>query len=198
MSAVEKTTKISLQEFFNFVQDSPTKAEYYKGDVFDLGEVLNMAGGSKNHSQIQGNMVTALNNALRDKPCIVHPSDMMVHIPTADAVFFPDVQVVCDPENEERSTIATYHPTLIVEVLSQSRAAYDRGGKFQIYVKIKSLREYVLIEQDTMQVDVFSRPAFEENWTFRSYTQAEDRIELPSLGIQISVADIYHKVVFVG
>jgi Uma2 family endonuclease len=191
----EPPTKITLQEFFAFIEESPTKAEFYKGEVFDMAEVSNMAGGSRNHSHLQGNMVTALNIALRDQPCIVHPSDMMVHIPEADAVFFPDVQVECTPENDEQSECVNYHPILIVEVLSPTGAAYDRGGKFQVYMKIRSLREYVLIEQNTMQVDVFSRPTFEENWIFRFYSKPEDLVAFPSLGIQISVADIYHKVV---
>lgn len=178
-----------MQEFFAYIQDSPTKAEYYKGEVFD------MAGGTKVHGALQVNMSTALHNALREQPCIVYSSDTMVHILEADAVFLPDIQVVCDKETLEQKGLANYHPILIVEVLSDSRAAYDRGGKFQAYMKIRSLREYVLIEQDTMQVDVFSRPSFEEDWIFRSYSKPEDLVALPSLNIHISVADIYFKVV---
>lgn len=121
---------------------------------------------------------------------------MMVHILDAQAVFFPDVQVVCGEENHDPKGTATYDPILIVEVLSDSRAAYDRGGKFQTYMKLKSLREYVLIEQDTVQVDVFSRPSFEGDWIYRSYSKLTDTVIFPSLNIRILVSDIYAKVVF--
>lgn len=189
MSAGGKISHITVAEFFDFIKDSPKKAEFFKGKVFD------MAGGSANHSQLQGNTITSLNIALRNQPCRVYTSDMMVHILDANAVFFPDVQVVCDEYDHDPKGLATYHPTVIVEVLSAARAAYDRGGKFQVYMKIKSLREHVLIEQSTLQVDVFSRPSHDADWTYRSYSKPGDLVALPSLGIEIPLADIYAKVV---
>lgn len=190
MSTVEKKSRATLQEFFSYIQDSPNRAEFFRGEIFD------MAGGTKAHSALQVNMSTALNIALVDQPCIVYSPDMMVHILEADAVFFPDVQVVYAAENEHQQELATHSPSVIVEVLSPARASYDRGGKFQTYMKIRSLREYVLIEQETVQVDVFSRASFESDWIYRSYTHLDDQIDLPSLNIQIAMKSIYAKIVF--
>jgi Uma2 family endonuclease len=190
MSSVEKRYTATVEEFFAYLESIPGKAEYFKGEIFD------MAGGTKAHGLIQLNIGATLRSMLSNEPCIVYPSDVMVEIAVAEAYFFPDAQIVCNEEITDLQKLSTASPTVIVEVLSESTAAYDRGGKFQTYMKIKSLREYVLIEQETAQVDVFSRSSFEEDWIYKSYSGLGDSFYLPSLNLRIPLAEVYAKVVF--
>ena len=127
---------------------------------------------------------------------MVYPSDVMLKIPASESIFFPVSQIVCDDDNLDQAASSTENPILIVEVLSESRAAFDHGGKFQAYMKIQSLREYVLIEQTHIRIDVLSRKEFDADWIFRSNTSLEDKIHFESLNINISVQDIYAKIKF--
>src|SRR5919206_4091804 len=132
------------------------KAEY-KSEYFD-GVVYAMAGGSERHNLIAANIIIALGVQLRDRPCRVYPSDLKVRVPNSRKFFYPDVSVVCGETqfaDEERDVVL--NPIVVVEVLSESTAAFDRGKKFQSYQQIESLQEYLLVSQDEFVVEHFLR-----------------------------------------
>jgi len=123
---------------------------------FVAGEVFAMVGARRVHVAISLNIAAKLKNHLRSGPCRAFMADMKLEVKAADAVFYPDVLVTCHPD-DLKAEIAMHHPTVIIEVLSESTAAYDRGDKFASYRQIESLREYALIDPDSRRVEVFRR-----------------------------------------
>jgi Uma2 family endonuclease len=154
------------------------------------GQVLAMMGGSLPHTDIALNIASALRQLLKGR-CKVRNSDAKVGITQRGPFVYPDVSVTCDERDRNAQQFSRY-PCLIVEVLSPSTEAYDRGGKFALYRRLESLQEYVLISSETKSVDLFRRSQWGE-WTFIPYTEGDD-IKLMSLGLTISVNVIYEDV----
>ena len=155
-----------------------------------------MAGGSPNHNQISGNVITGLNFALDEKDCIVYTSDMRIRVEKAKRAFYPDVSVICgelEYFDDNKNTLT--NPLLIVEVLSPSTAEYDRRGRFFCYRQLESLREYVLIEKDEPYVDVYTFQD-EGRWLLQTYTELSQNIKLNSTNTEIPMSRIYKKVNF--
>ncbi len=124
----------------------------YKNEYFD-GEIVAMTGASRKHNLIMTNVLGALWEQLRGKPCEVYPSEMRVRIPATNLYTYPDVVVVCgEPNFEDEHVDTLLNPTLIVEVLSKSTAAYERTVKFGHYRTLESLAEYLLVAQDEYHV----------------------------------------------
>ena len=140
-----------------------------------------------------------LGNALLDKDCTVFNSDVKFHIEAEDKSCYPDVSVFCGPaQRSAQDTRALTNPVLLVEVLSETTAAYDRvspdrGRKFHSYSKLPSLREYVLVEQDIQQAQVFYRSAPNETWSMQWYTGEGAEVVLQSIGVTLLLSDLYHK-----
>ncbi len=127
-------------EYLAWERAAPDKHEFLGGEIFA------MAGASFAHNKIVGNIVGELRDALRDRPCDVTPSDLRVKIPAVGLYTYPDAVVVCgEPQFEDDKLDTLLNPTVIVEVLSDSTEAYDRGKKFRYYRTIPSLRDYVLV-----------------------------------------------------
>lgn len=156
------------------------------------GEIFAMAGASRRHNLIAANLTRELGNALIDRPCEVYPSDMRVG--AVDRSYrYPDVSVVCDePRFEGDKEDVLLNPSLVVEVLSDSTEAYDRGDKFAHYRSIDSLRDYVLVSQHIERVEHFHRLASGE-WRYRALG-AGDALRLDDHNVTIPVARIYTKV----
>ena len=180
-------THFTVQEYIAMEQNSLEKHEYHKGEIFA------MAGGKPNHSLLASNTIRAIGNALikNKKPCNTFTGDLQIAMSDED-YSYPDLSVICGkietyPENPN----AAKNPILIVEVLSDSTEKYDRGEKFRKYQQIPSLQEYVLITQDSMRVEVFSKHETIIFWQYRSYENPEEAIELKSIDAQISLQDIY-------
>lgn len=168
------------------------KAEY-KSEYVD-GVMYAMAGASERHNLIVGNVVASLHFPLRKTPCKVYPSDMKVRLPNARKFFYPDVSVVCGDArfaDEERDVLL--NPLLVVEVLSESTAAYDRGKKFQSYQQIESLQEYLLVTQDEFVIEHYVRQP-DDKWLYTKATGLEASVRLPSLSCEIALSDVYDKV----
>ena len=123
---------MSLDQFSEWVLTQERKYEYYKGEVFD---VYAMAGAKADHNRVAGNVFAALHSGLKGKSCEPFIADMMVRVESDDGGYYPDVLVTCSPDDRARQSFKT-DPLLIVEVLSPSTAAYDRGKKFASYRKI--------------------------------------------------------------
>ncbi|MCU0443879.1 MAG: Uma2 family endonuclease [Microscillaceae bacterium] len=156
-----------------------------------------MSGATTNHNIICHNWNGLLWYHLRDKDYLIAQADLRVHNPEKNSFFYPDLVVIANEPaylDEEFDTIL--NPLLIVEVLSEATEAYDRGKKFTIYRQLPSFREYVLVAQNAMSVDVYFHKA-NGDWQINSFTQPNDMIHLQSLDIQLKLADIYAKVKFV-
>jgi Uma2 family endonuclease len=167
------------------------KAEY-KSEYVD-GVMYAMAGGSERHNLISANTIISIGVQLRNRPCRVYPGNLKVRVPNSKRFFYPDVSVVCgEPRfaDDERDVIL--NPVLIVEVLSESTAAYDRGKKFLSYQQIDSLQEYLLISQDEEIVEHYIRQS-NDTWLYTKAIGLEETIILPSIECEITLRDIYDK-----
>ncbi len=188
MSAAIK--RYSVDEYLAFERDSPTKHEYFDGEVFA------MAGATVPHNLVASNALRNLGNALVDRPCIVLGSDTRVVCPTGLRTY-PDVVAVCGPpQYEDGRRDNLLNPIVIVEVLSPSTERYDRGKKFEHYRTISSLREYVLIASDRKSIDHFARQDAGTQWLLTSFSGEQDVVNFPALEVGIPIAEIYAKVEF--
>jgi Uma2 family endonuclease len=149
-------------------------------------EVYAMAGASENHNLLALNIASELKNQLKGTPCRTFMADMKVSV--ADDFYYPDVMVVCAADNENEYYKKS--PVIIVEVLSKTTRKFDQTSKRLRCQAIPTLEEYVLIEQDKGEIQVFSR---NQNWQ-SLYYYLGDRITFQSLGITVSVEDIYYQV----
>lgn len=170
-------------------EDSPVKHEYRDGQVYG------MAGASNAHVLIAVNFATALRTHLRGKGCLTLASDTKVHIQAINTYYYPDVIVTCDERDRAFNNFVRY-PCLIVEVLSDTTEAFDRGDKFADYRQLESLQEYVLVNQKRMSIDVFRRNQADQ-WVLTPYTNGTD-IELASINFQVAIATLYEDVTFTG
>lgn len=178
--AVQKHDFISEADYLAGELVSEIKHEYIDGEVYVL------AGASRSHNIIATNIARKLGNHLENTPCTTFSSDMKVK---ADGCFFyPDVSVVC--EDKQGDDYFTESPIIIVEVLSKSTRRRDKSTKFQAYKTLPSLQEYVLIDQDFVEIEVCRR---NENWFPTRYFLG-DEVRFESIGLTLSVADIYQRV----
>ena len=175
-----KRTFITEEDYLNGELMSEIKHEYIDGDIFA------MAGASKNHQRISVNVTRQLGNLLENTPCEPFSSDLKVKV--GSKYFYPDVMVVCN--DDENNEYYTESPTIIVEVLSRSTRRIDETIKKMAYQTIPSLQEYVLIEQDVVDVEVCKRS---EGWVSKHYFMG-DELTFESLNLMLSVEDLYHRV----
>lgn len=150
MGLPQRQMAMTAREFIEWESAQPEKHEYLAGEVFA------MSGARRTHVAVTGNCFALLKSHLRGGPCRPFMLDMKLEVEAADAVFYPDVLVTCHPD-DLKADLSMRHPKVIVEVLSESTAAWDRGGKFALYRMLESLEEYALIDPDARRVDVFRR-----------------------------------------
>ncbi len=182
--------------FENWLEDERAALEG-RSEYLD-GEVFAMAGASLKHNTIVSNLNRELSIQFKGRPCQVYTNDLKVLIRSANAGKYPDVVAHCgEPELLDDHRDVLLNPSLIVEVLSDSTAAYDRGGKFALYRQIPSLREYLLVSQDRVRVECYRRDA-DGRWTLTDYTGLDDQVPLESLDCTLALAEIYDKVEFVN
>ncbi len=185
MATQSNFPKMSVEEYFKLDESSlETKYEFIDGRVYML------AGGTADHSTINGNILTALKNALRGGQCRIHGSDLKVRLSEKRFVY-PDISVSCDPRDRGKITVMQY-PVLIMETLSPSTEAYNRRKKFSYYRACMSIQEYVLIDTQIQAIEVYRRDQ-EPFWKFSAF-EVGDQVELTSLGISIPVSAIYEDV----
>jgi Uma2 family endonuclease len=188
MSSQPKTF-LTPEQYLEIERSAEYKSEYYQGEMFA------MAGALEAHSFIAANIVAEFREQLRKRPCGIYPSDIRVH--TATGLYtYPDVVVVCGERKYiDRHPDTLLNPTVIVEVLSPTTEAYDRGRKFEHYRTIESLREYLLVSSDRIHADLFTRQA-DGSWNLTSANGPEDAIKLQSIDCRLNLADLYEKVEF--
>jgi Uma2 family endonuclease len=143
-------TAFSADDYLAWEERQTDKHEYVRGEVFT------MVGARREHVVVSGNLYAAFKQRLRGGPCQAYVSDLKLRVEAADAFFYPDVMVSCD-QRDHAASLFLSHPTLIVEVLSESTAAYDRGDKFAAYRTLPSLQEYVVVDVQARRLETFRR-----------------------------------------
>lgn len=180
---------LNPEAYLEAERNRETRHEYINGHI------LAMAGASRRHNQITFNIAKLLGLQLENRPCVAFVSDMRVKVSLTEIYAYPDLVATCQaPEFEDSHTDTLLNPSLIIEVLSDSTEAYDRGEKFAHYRRLPTLVEYVLIAQDKMRVEYFLRQ--KEQWLLSEFCQPDDRMALTSMGCELRVGDIYDKVRF--
>jgi len=189
MAALPKTF-YTPEEYLALDRAAEFKSEYHAGEIFA------MAGGSENHDTIIVNVTVSLGSQVRGGPCRLSTADMRVQIPEADRYTFPDVTVVCGERQfaDERRDVLL-NPTLVVEVLSRTTEAYNRGEKAKAYRQLASLQEYLLIAQDRPHVEQYKRQP-DGRWLLSEADDLGAVVHLPSIGCDLALADVYEGVSF--
>ena len=161
---------------------------------FALGEIFAMTGASARHVEIVGNIAGDLRNQLRQRPCRVYSTDLRLCVDAEQRYTYPDVVAVCSQPQFLDDTLDTLlNPELIVEVLSESTRNYDRGDKFQQYRGITSFREYLLVDQERVHVERYSKQS-DGTWSLWETDALGDVVQLNSVGAALPVSEIYFKI----
>ncbi|MCK8604443.1 Uma2 family endonuclease [Desulfoferrobacter suflitae] len=180
-------SRYTAEQYLELERRADYKSEFINGQIYA------MSGANRIHNQITFNLAGLLHSQLRGRPCEAYVADMRVKISSTGMYAYPDVAALCgDALFEDTHLDTLINPTLIIEVLSPSTEAYDRGGKFAHYRKIQSLIEYVLIAQDRYSVERFLRQ--EDQWLFSESTDLSGVVHLQSIECDLSLRDIYDKV----
>ncbi|MBC8117089.1 MAG: Uma2 family endonuclease [Candidatus Saccharimonas sp.] len=190
MAAPQRKPRLTPDEYLEFERQSEFKHEYFDGEIFA------MAGGTPQHSLVKTNVVRELSTGLKGHRCTTYDSDLRVLIEATGLYTYPDASVFCDELRLEsgRKDVAV-NPTVLVEVLSASSEAYDRGKKFGHYRQIPSLREYVLVWQEEPRVESFYKND-QGVWTLTEAAGMDAKLPLASLGVSLSLSEVFDKVVF--
>ena len=178
---------LSVDDYLRLEAKSPIKHEYIDGKAYA------MAGASDSHVTIAGNLFAALRTHIRGTGCRLYISDMKAQVEARNRFFYPDVMVTCDSRDQETGTYKRF-PKLIVEVLSKSTEAFDRGDKFLAYQALESLQEYVLINTRHQRVEIFRRSE-SGLWVLQFYSVEDETFELKSIGFTGTFNELYEDVV---
>ncbi|ATG88732.1 Uma2 family endonuclease [Methylomonas koyamae] len=188
MSAVLQQTRYTAEEYLSLERRSTSiKSEFHDGQIYA------MTGASREHNLISGNIYRELSQQLKSRPCEAYINEMRVKATEARSYHYPDIAVVCGkPEFEDAQVDTLLNPMLLIEVLSPSTEAYDRGGKFAHYRKIPSLREYLLVMQDQPGIERYLRQG--EVWILSETLGLEASLALESIDCRLSLREVYDKV----
>ena len=180
--------RLTPREYLEFERASEIHHEYYEGVVYA------MSGAKRRHNLVVSNIVAMLTTQFKDRPCEVYSSDMRVKAAATGLYTYPDVVAFCGEarfEDDEEDTLL--NPSIIIEVLSPSTEAYDRGEKFAHYRRISSVAHYVLISPDRMRVEHF-RPQSDGSWVLDEHSQPDETVELTGIRASLPLSEIYDKV----
>jgi Uma2 family endonuclease len=177
----------SIKEYLTLEKDSLEKHEYYKGEIFA------MAGAGARHNIISVNIISALAAGLKGKDCQPYGSDMRIHIPENSLFTYPDISIICGDiitsiDNEDAVT----QPVVIIEILSASTKDYDRGEKFRLYRAIRTLKEYILIDSESIHAERFAIND-EGFWQLKEYNSAEEEIIMTTVNVLLTLKDVYTR-----
>ena len=189
--AAHPKRKYNLEEYFELERSTNERFEYWNGDVYS------MSGVSENHARIETNSVTLLSNNLRERPCRVFPANMRIKVPSLPPYRYGDVSALCgQPIFEKIGGVgALTNPVLIIEVLSDSTEAYDRGDKFTHYKSIPTLREYLLIAQHRPHITQYVKQE-DGSWGYREVNDLSASLHLPSVDCVLDLSEVYRDVTF--
>ena len=189
MSSIAARTYLTPEEYITAERKATLKSEYLSG------EIVAMSGASNEHNLITMNTANGLYNQVTERGCRVYASDMRVGISQGVSYFYPDIAVTCDKPRFEDDVFDTLiNPQVVIEVLSDSTANYDRGEKFRRYRQLESLQEYLLISQDQVHVEHYLRQG--KQWILSEFSALENAVPLVSIGAELSLNQIYRFVEF--
>jgi len=178
-------TKLTEEEYLSFEKASNTKHEYYQGEIFA------MSGASRRHNIIFSNLFGQLAYNLKGKSCQPFGSDMRLYIPENTLYTYPDITIYCgDIKSADKDEDSSILPTVVIEILSPSTKEYDRGTKFKLYRGIPSLKEYILIDTEMMNVEIFTLTS-DNTWQLNELKHLNDRLTIQTVDFTISLSDIY-------
>ncbi len=184
--------RYTVAEYFALEEAALEKHEYRQG------EILAMYGGTLDHSGINSNVLREVGNRLKGKPCRAYDSNLRVRVGPGDRYVYPDALVICgepqfDPDDEKRTTVR--NPRVVIEVLSDSTEANDRGDKFASYRTVQTVQEYVLVSQHRPMIEVFSRLP-DGLWRLSVAVGTDAVARLESLSIDLPLSEVYDGVTF--
>lgn len=186
----EPSPKITRETYLDLERKAEFKSEFFDGEIFA------MAGASREHNLILANIIRILGNQLINGPCNVYPSDMKVRIEQINKYAYPDISIACEPEYfEDYHQDILLNPVVIIEILSDSTEAYDRGKKFIHYQFIPSLVEYILVSQKVHGIERFVRQK-EDIWIYSRHDLLEDIVPVGAAGCELPLREIYQNILF--
>jgi len=183
---------LTPEEYLVLERTAEYKSEYFAGELFA------MAGASERHASIVANLMYMLVGQLKGRPCKAYANDLRLKVSPTGLYTYPDVLVVCGTPrftDEQKDTLL--NPVVLIEVLSESTEAYDRGKKFDHYRALTSVSDYLLVSQDQHKIEHFVRQP-DNRWLFAAYTTLDDVVEIPSIACALPVRDVYDKVELAG
>jgi Uma2 family endonuclease len=179
--------RFTPEEYLTLERKAEYKSEYYDGEIFA------MSGASRQHNLIAGNIFAALHAQFRNRPCEAYTSDMRVKVRPGNMYFYPDVIAVCgQPQFDDVYKDNLVNPTVIVEVLSSSTEAYDRGDKALRYRQLASIQEYLLVSQEEPHVEHYVRQS-DNQWLLAETSDLGATVQLASIDCTLTLAEIYDK-----
>jgi Uma2 family endonuclease len=192
MVALPDRLFMSATEYLDWEPTQEERYEYWDGEVILRGSGLIYNYNDRNHNRISLNFAKLLDDALLNRDCDVYIADVKVQVEPGRKYFYPDVVVTCDKSDDDAQIVQS--PCLIIEVLSPSTEAIDRGAKFARYRQFQSLQEYILVQVDRPKVEIFRRNE-NNQWVLSEY-DLDDRLLLESIGVEIAIADLYRQIQF--
>ena len=182
IAAKDHPPKLTPEEYFDWEEKQLEKHEYIDGQIYA------MSGGSKNHSLISVRFIALFANHLEGSGCETGNSDLRVNIVETSDYTYPDISVTCDERDKTTTQFITY-PCLIVEVLSDSTEAYDRGGKFKLYRNNPALKDYLLVSSTRIEMDLYHK---NENgdWLILTFKEG-DKVTLKSIDLSFPIEQVY-------
>src|SRR5689334_24876013 len=179
--SLQPKTRYSVQEYLRLEAETREKHEYLDGEISAMG------GASEAHNLIVLNVGAELRNQLRGRPCRVYPSGLRVKVSPTGLYTYPDLTVVCGQPEFEQPGETLLNPGVIIEVLSESSEAYDRGNKFGHYRTLESLSDYLLVAQDKPLVEHYSRQSG-GRWLLAAVNGIDERIDIVSIDRSLALS----------
>jgi len=180
--------KVSIEEYLEMEQSSIEKHEYYKGEIFA------MSGAKMPHNSISKNLLGTLFTKLKGKKCQPYGSDVRIHIESNTLFAYPDISIICDEViTRNNDDFNVLNPVAIIEILSQSTKNYDRGEKFKLYRDIPTLKEYILIDSESIHIETF-RLNEKNHWELEEYNFVTEELYVKGINEKILITDIYEGV----
>jgi Uma2 family endonuclease len=177
--------KFSVEEYFEIENASSEKHEYYKGEIFAMG------GAKVPHNIIATNLLSQIAQHLKGKSCRPFSSDQRIHIEKNGLFTYPDISIVCGSvETRDNDNMNVINPSVIIEILSPSTKSYDRGDKFKLYRDIENLREYILVDSENIQIEVF-RINEHNHWELEEYSNPDESLAIKMIQLNLPLSDIY-------
>lgn len=190
MAIPQTTQRLTEAEYLTIERAAEFKSQFYDGEMFA------MAGGTPRHSRIATNLTRELCNHLRGSRCVTYNADLRLKVEASGILTYPDLSVICGPLEFALGTEDTVvNPTLIIEVLSDSTEAFDRGRKFEHYRRMPALREYLLVSQHEPRIEQYVRREA-GRWELQEAAGLDASLALPSLGVTLALAGVFEGVEF--